>query len=160
MSDKEIMIGRLLDWPSIPPGERWTEIPSTSLRASHNATQKRVIQEDHLGQHQNRDKGRKASETGDRDRDEKSWQEQKEGEVIVLMQLNELKYRAKTDPDPIWSERYSVALQYQLKDPVDIDEIDKIMASLARGAAMNPPRVPAAKVEPKQETWRDRSPLL
>lgn len=72
------------------------------------------------------------------------------------MQLCELKYRASMSIDPIWEKRYRSALQYDLRDPVNLDEVDRILNC----GVVETPVVAEAVVEIKQETWRDRSPLF
>jgi hypothetical protein len=76
---------------------------------------------------------------------------------FVLMQLCELKYRASMTADPIWEKRYKIAIQYMLRDPVNIGEIDRILG----GGVVEVVKERAVKEEPKTaETWRDRKGYL
>lgn len=74
----------------------------------------------------------------------------------MLMQLCELKYRSMTDPELIWEKRYRAALQYDLRDSVNLDEIDRILGL----EAIETPVLMEVTVETQHETWRDRRPLL
>ena len=73
----------------------------------------------------------------------------------MRMQMCELKCRASMvgeQIDPIWAERYRIALKYSLNDPVDLDWVDNVLAS---ETGVTPDQV--------TETWRDRAirePLL
>ena len=81
----------------------------------------------------------------------------------MLMQLCELKYRASMKADPVWERRYRCALQYMLRDPVNIDEIDRILGSSKGFTDCSLSKEVPVIEYPKQETWRDRmmrEPLL
>jgi len=74
----------------------------------------------------------------------------------MLMQLKELKYRADMSVDPTWERRYRAALRYDLRDPVDLDLVDRILGGEVVQTALGMIR-PEQEVDPKVETWRDRA---
>jgi hypothetical protein len=84
------------------------------------------------------------------------------------MQLAELKYRADMSADPIWEKRYRIALQYDLPNPVNLDDVNRIMGGNQFFHKPAEPVLPSVwKVEGSDrpgkadtETWRDRKPLL